>query len=184
MNQSLFATRILRRIGFFLPLFLTLLVAADAAYACPQHSGSAGYRTKRIVQRSDYSPMATTVITYRAPISYRRCGNTLTDTRGARYVARSMILCPQQEQTLHIQRRPHVSPAASRRDMKSGVRDETCHREDLCLGRGAETFDRLDQVLWVRLCCVRRVLTNLVLIHLCPLGKSCTLTSSDAAGHP
>ena len=87
MNQSRFATSILRRIGFFLPLFLTLLVAADAAYACPQHSGSAGYRTKRIVQRSAYSPMATTVITYRAPISYRRCGNTLTDTRGARYVA-------------------------------------------------------------------------------------------------
>ena len=87
MSQSLSATRIFNRIGFFLPLFLALLLAADAAYACPQHSGSAGYRTKRIVQRSAYSPMATTVITYRAPISYRRCGNTLTDTRGARYVA-------------------------------------------------------------------------------------------------
>ena len=88
MSQSLNAARIFSRIGFILPLLLTLLGAADAAYACPQHSGKAAYRTKTIKTRTaSYAPMATTVITYRAPISYRRCGNTLTDTRGMKYVA-------------------------------------------------------------------------------------------------
>ena len=86
MTKSQHATRIINRIGFFLPLFLTFLLAADAALACPQHSGSAGYRTTRISTRSA-APMATTVITYRAPRTYRRCGDNLIDTRGARYVA-------------------------------------------------------------------------------------------------
>ena len=86
MTKSQHATRILNRIGFFLPLFLAFLLAADAAFACPQHSGKVGYRTTKISKRTA-APMATTVITYRAPRSYRRCGDNLIDTRGARYVA-------------------------------------------------------------------------------------------------
>ncbi len=86
MTKSQHATRIINRIGFFLPLFLAFLLAADAALACPQHSGRAGYRTTKMSTRSA-APMATTVITYRAPRTYRRCGDNLIDTRGARYVA-------------------------------------------------------------------------------------------------
>jgi len=78
---------LLNRIGFILPLFLALLLAADAAVACPQHSGKAKYRTTKISTRAG-APMATTVITYRAPATYRRCGDNLFDTRGGRYVAR------------------------------------------------------------------------------------------------
>ena len=86
MTKSQPATRIINRIGFFLPLFLAFLLTADAAFACPQHSGTAGYRTTKIRTRAA-APMATTVITYRAPRTYRKCGDTLIDTRGARYVA-------------------------------------------------------------------------------------------------
>ena len=86
MSKSQHATRMLNRIGFFLPLFLAFLLAADAAIACPQHSGKVGYRTTKLSKRTA-APMATTVITYRAPRSYRRCGDNLIDTRGARYVA-------------------------------------------------------------------------------------------------
>jgi hypothetical protein len=86
MTKSQLATKLLNRIGFILPLFLALLLAADAAVACPQHSGKAKYRTTKISTRSA-GPMATTVITYRAPATYRRCGDNLFDTRGGRYVA-------------------------------------------------------------------------------------------------
>ena len=86
MTKSQHATRIINRIGFFLPLFLAFLLAADAAFACPQHSGKVGYRTTKLSKRTA-APMATTVITYRAPRSYRQCGDNLIDTRGARYVA-------------------------------------------------------------------------------------------------
>ena len=84
--QSKDAARIFGRIGFFLPLFLIFLISADAAFACPQHTSKAAYRTRTITTRTA-STMAPVVISYRAPATYRRCGDNLIDTRGARYVA-------------------------------------------------------------------------------------------------
>ncbi|HEX6126548.1 MAG TPA: hypothetical protein VFZ23_14335 [Pyrinomonadaceae bacterium] len=74
------------RVAFLLPLILIVLAAADSAYACPEHTSKVAYRTKAIKTRM-VSHMPTTVISYRAPASYRRCGTSLYDTRGAKYVA-------------------------------------------------------------------------------------------------
>ena len=79
------ATRIFGRVGVFIPLILLFLTAADSAIACPGHKTKAAYRTSAI--NRTVSNMPTTVISYRAPASYRRCGANLYDTRGARYVA-------------------------------------------------------------------------------------------------
>lgn len=80
------ATRIFGRLGLLLPLTLIFLMAADSAYACPEHTSKALYRTKTIKART-VSHMPTTVISYRAPAAYKRCGSSLYDTRGAKYVA-------------------------------------------------------------------------------------------------
>jgi len=76
------ATKRIGSVGIFIPLILIFLTAASSAFACPGHNGKVAYRTSRAVS---YSP--TTVITYRAPASYRRCGDNMFDTRGKRYVA-------------------------------------------------------------------------------------------------
>lgn len=80
------ATRIFGSVGLIIPLFLIILTAADPAFACPEHTSKVAYRTKSINTRT-VSTMPTTVISYRAPASYRRCGANLYDTRGAKYVA-------------------------------------------------------------------------------------------------
>ena len=76
-------TSIIGKIGFLLPL-LIFLIAADAA-ACPEHRSGAAVRTKAVKIRNGGS-MQTTVIAYRAPATYRLCGNTLRDTRNVAYV--------------------------------------------------------------------------------------------------
>lgn len=78
------ATRSIGRVGLLLPLILIFLTAADSAIACPGHSKVA-HRTRAINTRT-VSYMPATVITYRAPASYRRCGASMYDTRGAKYV--------------------------------------------------------------------------------------------------
>ena len=80
------ATRFFGRVGLFIPLTLIFLTAADSALACPGHKTKAAYRTRAITTRT-VSHIPTTVISYRAPASYRRCGANLYDTRGAKYVA-------------------------------------------------------------------------------------------------
>ncbi len=79
------ATSVIGRVGLLIPLVLIFLIAADSAYACPGHKSKVAYRTKAI--NRTVSGMPTTVIAYRAPASYRRCGDNLYDTRGKRYVA-------------------------------------------------------------------------------------------------
>jgi hypothetical protein len=76
------ATRRIGSVGIFIPLILIFLTAANSAFACPGHNGKVAYRTSRAVS---YTP--TTVIAYKAPASYRRCGDNMFDTRGKRYVA-------------------------------------------------------------------------------------------------
>ena len=80
------AARNYGRVGLLLPLVLIFFTAADSAFACPEHTSRVAYRTKSINSRT-VSYMPTTVISYRAPASYRRCGANMYDTRGARYVA-------------------------------------------------------------------------------------------------
>ena len=77
------ATRRFGRVVILIPLTLIFLTAADSALACPGHKTKAAYRTRAINTRT----VPTTVISYRAPASYRRCGANLYDTRGAKYVA-------------------------------------------------------------------------------------------------
>jgi len=79
------ATRCFGRLGLLLPLILIFL-AADSAFACPEHTGRVVYRTRSINTRMA-SRMPATVIRYRGPASYQRCGDSLYGTRGARYVA-------------------------------------------------------------------------------------------------
>ena len=80
------AARSFGRVGVLLPLILIFLTAADSAFACPGHTSKVSFRTKSINTRTA-SYMPATVITYRAPASYKRCGANVYDTRGARYVA-------------------------------------------------------------------------------------------------
>ena len=83
MMLSKDGTSILGKIGFLLPL-LILFIAADAA-ACPEHRSGAALRTKAM-KINNGGHMRTTVIGYRAPATYRLCGNTLRDTRGVAYM--------------------------------------------------------------------------------------------------
>lgn len=83
MMLSKDGTSIIGKIGFLLPL-LILFIAADAA-ACPEHRSGAALRTKAVKIKNG-GQMRTTVIGYRAPATYRLCGNTLRDTRGVAYV--------------------------------------------------------------------------------------------------
>jgi hypothetical protein len=80
------ATSSFGRIGFLLPLLLIFLTAEYTTYACPDHNTRVVYRTKAANTRT-VSLMAPTVITYKAPASYERCGNYVSDARAARYVA-------------------------------------------------------------------------------------------------
>lgn len=73
------------RVVILIPLILIFLTAADSAFACPGHKNGAAYRTRAVKIKSG---IPTTVISYRAPATYRRCGDNLYDTRGSRYVAR------------------------------------------------------------------------------------------------
>jgi hypothetical protein len=73
-------------IRFLLPLILIFLIAAGSAYGCPEHKATAAYRSKAINTRT-VSLFAPTVITYRRPVSYRRCANIAYGARGARYIA-------------------------------------------------------------------------------------------------
>ena len=84
--QLMDATRCIGRVGVLLPLILIFL-AADSALACPEHTGRVAYRTKAVKTRT-VGHMPTTVITYRAPASYRRCANNVYDTRGVSYTAK------------------------------------------------------------------------------------------------
>ena len=86
MMLSKDAARIIGRIGFLLPLLLISLIAANTAAACPEKRTSAAFRTKAINTRT-VAYMSPTVITYRAPATYRLCGNSLYDTRRVKYVA-------------------------------------------------------------------------------------------------
>jgi len=79
------ATRIFGRVVLLLPLIL-FLIAVDPAFACPGHNNGVAYRTRALKNRM-VSGMSSTVITYRAPASYGRCGDNLYDTRRVRYVA-------------------------------------------------------------------------------------------------
>lgn len=79
------ATSVYGRVVILIPLILVILTFADSAFACPGHTNGAAYRTR--VKIKSASQMPTTVISYRAPATYRRCGNNLYDTRGARYVS-------------------------------------------------------------------------------------------------
>lgn len=72
-------------LGLLIPLILIFLTA-DSAFACPGNKTGAAYRTRAINTRT-VSLMKPTVISYRAPASYQRCGANMYDTRGARYVA-------------------------------------------------------------------------------------------------
>ena len=83
MMLSKDGTSIIGKIGFLLPL-LILFIATDAA-ACPEHRSGATLRTKAVKIRNGGS-VQTTVIGYRAPATYRLCGNTLRDTRNVAYV--------------------------------------------------------------------------------------------------
>lgn len=85
MMLSKDATSIIGKIGFLLPLLLILFIATDAAAACPEYRTSAAYRTTAVNTRT-VAYTAPTVITYRAPASYRLCGDSLYDTRRVRYV--------------------------------------------------------------------------------------------------
>jgi len=78
------ATRFFGSVGILLPLILIFLIAADAAYACPEHR-TVAYRTK-VIKRSG-SIMPTTVITYGGPAALRGCSDSSRVTRGVRYVA-------------------------------------------------------------------------------------------------
>jgi len=80
------ATRSFGSVALFIPLILIFLTAADSAFACPGQNTGVVYRTRSTNMRT-VSYMPTTVITYRAPDSYRRCGDNMYDTRGRRYVA-------------------------------------------------------------------------------------------------
>jgi hypothetical protein len=70
-------------LGLLLPL-LVFFIAADSAYACPQHNGRAVSRTKLIKTKSA-SRVAPVVITYGGQTSMR-CGDNLNATRRVRYV--------------------------------------------------------------------------------------------------
>jgi hypothetical protein len=76
-------TSFLGRVGIFIPLILIFLTAADSALACPGHTSGVAYRTKSINNAS----MGRTIITYRAPATYQRCGDNLSNTMGVKYVA-------------------------------------------------------------------------------------------------
>ena len=76
-------TSFIGRVGIFIPLILIFLTAADSALACPGHKSGVKYRTKSINNAS----MGRTVITYRAPATYKRCGDNLYNTMGVKYVA-------------------------------------------------------------------------------------------------
>jgi hypothetical protein len=80
------ATRSFGSVALFIPLILIFLAAADSAFACPGNNTGVVYRARSTNMRT-VSYMPTTVITYRAPDSYRRCGDNMYDTRGRKYVA-------------------------------------------------------------------------------------------------
>jgi len=80
------ATRRFGSVVLFIPLILIFLTVADTAFACPGSNTGVAYRTRSINTRT-VSAMPTTVITYRAPAAYGRCGDNMYDTLGRRYVA-------------------------------------------------------------------------------------------------
>jgi hypothetical protein len=78
------ATRFFGSVGILLPLILIFLIAADAAYACPEKR-TVAYRTK-VIKRSG-SIMPTTVITYGGPAALRGCSDNARVTRRSKYIA-------------------------------------------------------------------------------------------------
>ena len=79
-------TRYIGSVGIFIPLILIFLTTADSAFGCPGQNSGVAYRIRTTNNRT-VSAMPATVITYRAPVSYKRCGDNMFDTRGRRYVA-------------------------------------------------------------------------------------------------
>src|SRR4030095_4094453 len=74
-------TRILGNIGFVLPLLLIFFTAAGSAYACPEHTTRAAYRTKAINTRT-VSYMTPVVINYGG-----RCAGNISGTRRVKHVS-------------------------------------------------------------------------------------------------
>ena len=79
------ATRRFGSVGLLFPLILLLLTVADSAFACPRHKTGVVYRTSAINNRT-VSYMTPTVISYGAPVSYRRCSDNMYGAQSVRYV--------------------------------------------------------------------------------------------------